>query len=283
LKQNSCGKHGERKTGMARGNKPNGLILRWIQLYSTRGWVYREGQGWIFAELTPDELAEFQSYEKHGKSGITIPRMRVRLPFDTPIIRCVPKLNELDKYANWFALCTMPQAHPLVLSRFRLYQKVGNEPTRFPVEPGGYETGLWADQFKFCRGVGCEVTIHHAFVWEEWGVPDDWRRPLPPLPYKRHVIKERVFIYAFVNELTQEVYVGQTDNLERRRVEHLRDTKNSDKAALLQSLRAQGREPKPIKLDEEAGEKADEREQYWTSYYKSQGYSIINRDLWLIH
>jgi hypothetical protein len=47
-----------------------------MQIYSTRGWVYRDEQGWIFAELTPDELAEFKSY----KYGITIPRMRVRLP-----------------------------------------------------------------------------------------------------------------------------------------------------------------------------------------------------------
>jgi len=48
--------------------------------------------------------------------------------------------------------------------------------------------------------------------------------------------------------------------------------------ALIQSLRAQGREPKPIKLEEVTGEKAIERERYWTSYYKSQGYKITNHD-----
>jgi GIY-YIG catalytic domain len=274
LKQNTCGKHGERKTGMARGNKPNGLIIRWIQLYSTKGWVWREGQGWIFAELTLDELAEFKSY----KRGITIPRMRVRLPYSQPICRFRPELSELDNYANWFALCTMPQEHPLMLSRFRLRQI---EPNSY--EPCGYETGLWPDQFDFCQEAGCNLHIRYAYGWREWGVPNDWRPPLPPLSYKRRVFKERVFIYAFVNEFTQEVYVGQTDNLERRRAEHLRDTKNSDKVVLLQSLRDQGCEPKPIKLEEVAGEKADERESYWTSYYKSQGYKIINRDLWLIH
>jgi hypothetical protein len=53
---------------------------------------------------------------------------------------------------------------------------------------------------------------------------------------------------------------------------------NSDKVALIQSPRAQGREPKTIKLEEVAGEKAIERDRYWTSYYKSQGYKITNRD-----
>ncbi len=190
--------------------------------------------------------------------------MRVRLPYDRPIHRYRPELNELDGFANWFAVCIIPQVHPLVSSRFRLYQ----------VEPDSYETGLWPDQFNFCRGVGCEVTLRYAYVWREWDVPVEWKPPLPPFPYK-----VRVFIYAFVNEFPQEVYVGQTDNLERRRAEHLRDTKNSDKVALIQNLRAQGREPKPIKLEEVAGEKATERERYWTSYYKSQGYKITNHDL----
>jgi len=90
--------------------------------------------------------------------------------------------------------------------------------------------------------------------------------------------KERIFIYAFVNELTHEVYVGQTENLERRWTEHLRDTKNSGKVALIQSLRKQDREPKPLKLEEVSGEKAIERERYWTSYYKRRGYKIINQD-----
>lgn len=268
-----------RIAGIERRNKPNCLVLWPLQKYSTRGWVYREGQGWIFAELTPDELAEFKSY-KCGKGGITIPRMRVRLPYSSqPMFLYKPKLRELATFANWFALCTMPQASPLVLSRFHLHQNTDDEPTRYPVEQGGYETGLWADQVNFCREVGCKITINYAYGWEEWGVPPEWKAPLLPFPYKERVFKERVFIYAFVNELTQEVYVGQTDNLERRQTEHLRDTKNADKVALIQSLRAQGREPKPIKLEEVAGVNAIERERYWTSYYKSQGYKITNYDL----
>ncbi len=71
---------------------------------------------------------------------------------------------------------------------------------------------------------------------------------------------------------------GQTDNVERRLTEHLRDTNNTDKVALIQSLRTQGSEPIPITLEEVAGEKALERERYWTSYYKNLGYKITNHD-----
>ena len=237
--------------------KPNCDLLRPLQKYSTRGWVYREGQGWIFAELTPDELAEFKSYTC-GRGGITIPRMRVRLPYRGKLCyHYAPRLHALDKYVNWFALCTMPQAHPLVLNRFRLHQNTADKPTRHPVELGGYETGLWKDQVNFCREVGCKVTIHSAYGWVEWSIPPKWKAPL---------YLKRVFIYAFVNELTQEVYVGQTGNLERRQGQHLRDTNNPDKVALIQSLRAQGREPKPIKLEEVTGDKAYERGGYWTFY-----------------
>jgi hypothetical protein len=63
-----------------------------------------------------------------------------------------------------------------------------------------------------------------------------------------------------------------------RQAEHLRDTENPGKVALIQSLRAQGHEPKLLKLEEVAGEKAHEREHYWTSSFKRQGYKIINQD-----
>lgn len=261
--------------GRERSNKPNWLVLRRVQLYSTRGWVWRDEQGWVFAELTPDELTEFKSYEH----GITIARMRVRLPYSQPVICVMPEPSRLDKYTNWFAICATPQAHPLMLNRFRLRQNTGDELTHYYVEPGAYETGLWPDQFSFCQEAGCSLHIPYAYGWQEWGIPVEWKRPLPRLPYKERIIKERMFIYAFVNELTRQVYVGQTDNLDRRLGEHLKDTKNPDKVALLQSLRIHDRDPEPIKLEEVAGEKADDREQYWTYYYKSLGYKIINRDL----
>ena len=253
--------------------KPNGFILRWLQKYSTRGWVYREGQGWIFAELTPDELSEFKSY-KCGQGGVTIQRMRVRLPNSSPCRFIAPEPEELDDFANFSAYCTMPQAHPLALSRFQIHHMTNDKPMNSPwyaVEPASYEACLWADEVNICQELGCKVTIRHGYGWKEWGVPVEWKPPLPS--------KERVFIYAFANELTKEVYVGQTDNLKRRRTDHLRDTKNIDKMSLIQSLRAQGHELELITLEVVTGDKAYERERYWTYDYKSQGYKITNHDI----
>ncbi len=254
--------------GIGRRNRPNCVVLYKMQEYSTKGWVYREGQGWVFAELTPDELAEFKSYQC---GSITIPRMRVRLPYSQAIISHYPHING---FTNWFAHCTMHQVHPLLLSKFQIHQITDSEQISHfryhPVELGDYEIWLWADEVEICRELGCEITIRLCYGWLEWGVPAEWK---PPLRYK-----ERIFIYALVDELTQEVYVGQTENLERRWSEHLRDTQHSGKMALMQSLRAQECEPKLLKLEEVSGEKAIERERYWTSYYKRQGYKIINQD-----
>ena len=254
-------------------------ILWAMQSYSTKGWVYRDEQGWVFAKLTPDELVEFKSYEQ----GITIPRMRIRLPYSQPISFYEPELNELNRLdnfnlANWFACCTIPQAHPLVLSRFRLHQKTCDKPTRYPVEPGGYETGLWADEVNFCRGVGCEITIHYAWGWEEWGVPVEWKTPsTKPPPHRRPRSAEYTFIYALIDELTQEVgYVGRSDDPEHRLLDHLRETDNPVKWTWIQSLRVQGRKPKLMILEKVAVAEEDKQEQYWISYYRKHGHNLTN-------
>jgi predicted GIY-YIG superfamily endonuclease len=249
---------------------PNCSVLWTMQEYSTRGWVHREGQGWIFAELTPDERAEFKSYQC---GAITIPRMKVRLPYGHPIFS---SYAYLDDYANWFARCIMRQAHPLLLSKFHLHQITTAEHKSLswpPLEIGDYETWLWADEVKMCRELGCEMTIRCGYGWRAWDVPPEWKPPLPPVQYK-----ERVFIYALVDELAREAYIGHSGNLRRRLAQHLRGTENPDKVALIQSLRAQGREPELRTLEEVAGKEAGGRERYWTSYYKSQGYKIINQD-----
>ncbi len=253
--------------GKERRNEPHCIVLSKMQEYSTSAWVYREGQGWIFAELTADERAEFKSY----RCGITIPRMKVRLPYSEVMSTHYP---QKVGFANWFAHCTMRQVHPLLLSKFQLYQITPEKQLSHfryhPVEVGDYETWLWADEVKLCQELGCEISVRLGYGWYEWGVPVEWKAPVP--------YKERIFIYAFINELTKEVYVGQTENVERRWVEHLRDTKNPEKVALIQSLGAQGCEPQPLILEEVAGEKAFERERNWTFFYRSQGYKTINRD-----
>jgi len=58
---------------MTRYQRPNLSCLRTLQAHSTRGWVYRQEQGWVFDTLTPDELAEFKSY---GERAPHIARVR---------------------------------------------------------------------------------------------------------------------------------------------------------------------------------------------------------------
>jgi hypothetical protein len=255
--------------GIGRRNKPNLALLHTMQLYSTRGWVYREGQGWVFAELTPDEIAEFKSYDHH----ITIPRMRVRLPCYYAIWGRPSSYDEIDNYANWFAYCTMPQAHPMLLSRFQIHLVTDDKRERYSRHSeklGTYETWLWADEVKMCRELGCEVTVHGYYGWEEWGVPPEWKPPA-------RLEKECTYIDALVDELAQEVrYVGKSDNPERRLLDHLKDTNNPAKWVWIQSLETQNRRPKLVILEEAAVAVEFERERYWISYYWERGHNLTN-------
>lgn len=257
--------------GVGRRNKPNCDLLRTMQLYSSRGWVYRDGQGWVFAELMPDELAEFKSYEY----GITIPRMKVRLPYSHAIRSSYPYI---DDYVNWFARCTIRQAHPLLLNKFHIHQITNDEQIShfcYPVEPGDYKTWLWADEVDMCRELGYEIAVHGCWCWREWGVPAEWKAPLTRPP--RLQCKERTFIYALVDEFVKEVrYVGKSDDPEQRLADHLRDTNNPAKWAWIQSLLVQGRKPKLIILEEVAVAVEFERERYWIIYYWEGGHNLTN-------
>jgi hypothetical protein len=165
-----------RRASKLRSHRPNMVCLGMLQKHSTRGWVYRLEEGWVFDELTPDELTEFKSYGL----GITIPRMRVRLPYS----QAIWFKHEPNFLVNWFAYCTMPQAPPLALSRFQIHQITNDKQIsnfRYPVNAGSYEAWLWYDEVKVCRELGCKVTVHHGWGWVEGGVPVEWK---PPLQYK---------------------------------------------------------------------------------------------------
>lgn len=260
--------------GIGLRSRPNCPLLWKLQKYITKGWVYREGQGWVFAELTLDELAEFRSYQ----CGITIPWMRVRLPYGYAIMCDAFNLEMSDRYINWFVYCTMPQLHPLIVNKFHIHQITEDElirHRRHPVEPGSYETWLWADDVKFCQELGCEITVHHGYGWHEWGVPPEWKPPLTTPT--RLQSKEHTFIYSLVDAFTQEVrYVGKSDNPEQRLLDHLKDTNNSAKLAWIQSLDVQGHKPKLVILEEVAVAVEFERERYWISYYWKQGHNLTN-------
>ncbi len=236
----------------------------YLQKHGTRAWAYRADQGWVFGELTPDELEVFKSLFPYstGTSDGT-----VRFPIHGAVFfgGCEP-----EKCATYFGRCRVTIHTPLSIGPFPYRERNSPYIVQYPTRTGEYETYLWRDQVNDARAVGCEVEVLDGYYWRVLTPPTK----LPPRLYSR---KERIFIYALVDDLERQVYVGQTENLERRQTEHLRDTENLEKVALIQSLRAQGCEPKLLKLEEVADKDAGERERYWVSCYKSRGYKIINR------
>jgi hypothetical protein len=249
---------------MTRYQRPNMFCLRTLQVHSTRGWVYRQEQGWIFDTLTPDELAEFKAYDHRA------PRIaRVRFPHEPVItIYCESPLG----LGNYFVFCTLTHVSDEALTRFQI-QRVEEQYThpsnRYTLEVGSYTAWLWADEIAICRELGCEITERHGWGWEEWGPP----ATTPPRPW----YKERTFIYALADPCTQEVcYVGKSDNPQRRLIEHLKDTTNPDKVKWIRGLDELGYKPTLIILEEVSGEDAPAREYFWTLYYWDQGSKLTN-------
>lgn len=239
-------------------NKPNMALLRAMQKYSARAWVYREGQGWLFAEMTPEERAEFRSYEY----GITIPRMRVRVPYGPAYT--ITAGGTPERYAAWFCECTIRIKHAKALRPFGLRNE--DESVVYPTTAGTSCVWLWDFQYKSAIAAGLDVTVGFGYGWREWGIPTEWKEPLTRPP--RVQCKEHTFIYALVDEIVQEVrYIGKSDDPEHRLADHLRDTKNHAKWEWIQSLRAQGRTPKLLILEEVAVAAEFERERYWISFY----------------
>jgi hypothetical protein len=100
---------------MTRYQRPNMFCLQTLQAYSTRGWVYRLNQGWIFDTLTPDELAEFKTYDHR------VPRIaRVRFPHG-PVVTL--PYGSHPGLGNYFVFCTLTQVPNEALTRFQM-QKV---------------------------------------------------------------------------------------------------------------------------------------------------------------
>ena len=78
-------------------------------------------------------------------------------------------------------------------------------------------------------------------------------------------------IYKITNQLTQEVYIGQSKNIERRIAQHKVASKKLNETALLyRKIREYGIENFSFDVIEECNvDKLDEREIYWISYYNS--------------
>jgi len=223
----------------------------YLQKHGTRAWAYRADQGWVFGELTPDELEVFKSLSPY--STIDRGSGTVRFPIHGAVFFGG---GEPQQCATYFGRCRVTIHTPLSIGPFPYRERNSSYIVQYPTRTGEYETYLWRDQVNDARAVGCEIEVLDGYYWRVLTPPTK----LPPRPYIR---KERI-IYAMVDDLERQVYVGQTENLERLQAAHLRYTENLDK-------------PKLLKLEEVAGKDADERERYWVSYYKSRGYKIINR------
>lgn len=85
-------------------------------------------------------------------------------------------------------------------------------------------------------------------------------------------------IYKITNQLTQEVYIGQSRNIERRIAYHKAASKRLNETTLLyRKIREYGIKNFSFEVIEECDiDKLDEREIYWISYYNSyeKGYNM---------
>ena len=86
-------------------SRPNSYATRILPEYSSRGWVYHLDQGWMFDELTSDELAILKA-----DYAPTIPT--IRFPKGTVVSFHQPSLD----FENWFAYCILTDLHALAFS-----------------------------------------------------------------------------------------------------------------------------------------------------------------------
>jgi len=221
-----------------------------LQKYGTRAWAYRVDQGWVFGELTSDELEIFKSLSPYRTGTSDRGSGTVRFPiragsfFGGDDID-VAAINRI--YRWWFAYCSLIDLH----SEF-------------------YKGWLWNDQATFLQSLGCTVTIHHGYGWHELTPPTK----SPPRLYSKH---EHIFVYALVSPLIHKAfYVGETYDPQQRLVEHLHDTSNHLKFERIQQLHAQGRFPLLMILEEVSVTVAQERESWWIAYYWTRGHDLTN-------
>ncbi|MBQ7171919.1 MAG: GIY-YIG nuclease family protein [Clostridia bacterium] len=79
-----------------------------------------------------------------------------------------------------------------------------------------------------------------------------------------------MYIYKITNIINGKVYVGQTNNLEKRTYKHFYLAQNGCKRHLYNAMRYYGLENFEISIIEEcSSDEASDREQYWIKEYKS--------------
>lgn len=83
-------------------------------------------------------------------------------------------------------------------------------------------------------------------------------------------------IYLIKNDLTDECYIGQSKNIEKRFQSHRRSLKDK-KYALYSDMRAYGLDVFTFSVIEECRAiELDEREMFWIKDYQRNGYKLYN-------
>lgn len=90
-----------------------------------------------------------------------------------------------------------------------------------------------------------------------------------------HLLNKQFFIYAYIDKLTNSIYIGLTHS-KKRFEQHKRKYSNS--AVYNYFMTKYGNIPEPIILETNLSVyEASTREIYWVEYYKEMNYTILNR------
>jgi group I intron endonuclease len=94
-----------------------------------------------------------------------------------------------------------------------------------------------------------------------------------------------MLIYKALNKINGKIYIGETNNLEKRIVEHLRSAQRGDKGYFYNALRAYGSQVFEWSTIDIADcrEILDEKEEYWINHLHTKppyGYNVANGGNW---
>lgn len=90
--------------------------------------------------------------------------------------------------------------------------------------------------------------------------------------------KKPFHIYALIDPDTQQIrYIGKTQNPKQRLAKHLNDKKDTAKCQWVQSLRAQGKKPEMILLDNCEWTTSLVLEAAWIQTLSEDGFPLTNK------
>ena len=88
-----------------------------------------------------------------------------------------------------------------------------------------------------------------------------------------------VYIYKIVNLANNKIYIGQSNNPNRRFKQHMSNYKNATSKVMHKDVELFGKESFVLTIIEPCNniDKAKDRERYWIEYFKEQGIKLYNQ------